>query len=225
MNNILECTDIDYSYIDGVRKSPILSKLNFHVEYGESVAILGQSGCGKSTLLNLLGGIDKPNTGDVCLNNTSLSSLNEEKITSLRSEHLGFIYQFHHLLKDFSALENTAMPLMIKGIKKKIAFKRSAQLLSTIGLEQRINHLPSELSGGERQRVAIARAIISNPSCLLADEPTGNLDAKNALSVLDLLLGLNEKQNSSLVIVTHDEKIAQRMNRVMILENGCLSQA
>jgi len=203
---------------------PILNNLNFEIYEGESVAILGQSGCGKSTLLNLLGGIDTPSTGEVIINNTSLSTLDEESVTNLRSSQLGFVYQFHHLLKDFSALENIAMPLLIESFDKKIAFEKATKIVQKIGLEHRTNHLPSELSGGERQRVAIARAIIKNPNCLLADEPTGNLDAINALSVLDLLISLNQKQNSSLVIVTHDEIIAKKMHRVLILEQGCLTQ-
>jgi len=224
MNKIIQCNNLGYSYHDGDREMPILNNLNFEIYEGESVAILGQSGCGKSTLLNLLGGIDTPSTGEVIINNTSLSTLDEESVTNLRSSQLGFVYQFHHLLKDFSALENIAMPLLIESFDKKIAFEKATKIVQKIGLEHRTNHLPSELSGGERQRVAIARAIIKNPNCLLADEPTGNLDAINALSVLDLLISLNQKQNSSLVIVTHDEIIAKRMHRVLILEQGCLTQ-
>jgi lipoprotein-releasing system ATP-binding protein len=224
MNKIIQCNNLGYSYHDGDREMPILNNLNFEIYEGESVAILGQSGCGKSTLLNLLGGIDTPSTGEVIINNTSLSTLDEESVTNLRSSQLGFVYQFHHLLKDFSALENIAMPLLIESFDKKIAFEKATKIVQKIGLEHRTNHLPSELSGGERQRVAIARAIIKNPNCLLADEPTGNLDAINALSVLDLLISLNQKQNSSLVIVTHDEIIAKKMHRVLILEQGCLTQ-
>jgi lipoprotein-releasing system ATP-binding protein len=189
---------------------------------GESVAILGQSGCGKSTLLNILGGIDKPSYGIVKIDGVDLSAISEEKLTKIRSERLGYVYQFHHLLKDFSAIENTAMPLLIKGTNRGAAIEEAKNILSTIGLENRLNHLPSELSGGERQRVAIARAIINKPSCVLADEPTGNLDAKNALSTLEMLINLNQAQNSSLVIVTHDEKIAQKMSTVLVLEDGSI---
>ena len=225
MNNVIKCKNIRYSYHDGDRETPILSNLNFEVSQGESIAILGQSGCGKSTLLNLIGGIDKPSSGEVYIGNNDLATLNEEKITELRAKSLGFIYQFHHLLKDFSAIENIAMPLLIQGINKETCIKKASQITKTIGLEHRENHLPSELSGGERQRVAIARAIISNPSCLLADEPTGNLDAKNASSVLELLINLNQQHGSSLIIVTHDEKIATKMDRVLVLEGGHLKAA
>jgi len=225
MNNVIKCKNIRYSYHDGDRETPILSNLNFEVSQGESIAILGQSGCGKSTLLNLIGGIDKPSSGEVYIGNNDLATLNEEKITELRAKSLGFIYQFHHLLKDFSAIENIAMPLLIQGINKETCIKKASQITKTIGLEHRENHLPSELSGGERQRVAIARAIISNPSCLLADEPTGNLDAKNASSVLELLINLNQQHGSSLIIVTHDEKIATKMDRILVLEGGHLKAA
>ncbi len=225
MNNVIKCKNIRYSYHDGNRETPILSNLNFEVSQGESIAILGQSGCGKSTLLNLIGGIDKPSSGEVYIGNNDLATLNEEKITELRAKSLGFVYQFHHLLKDFSAIENIAMPLLIQGINKETCIKKASQITKTIGLEHRENHLPSELSGGERQRVAIARAIISNPSCLLADEPTGNLDAKNASSVLELLINLNQQHGSSLIIVTHDEKIATKMDRVLVLEGGHLKAA
>ncbi|HAY41443.1 MAG TPA: lipoprotein-releasing system ATP-binding protein LolD [Gammaproteobacteria bacterium] len=225
MNNVIKCKNIRYSYHDGDRETPILSNLNFEVSQGESIAILGQSGCGKSTLLNLIGGIDKPSSGEVYIGNNDLATLNEEKITELRAKSLGFVYQFHHLLKDFSAIENIAMPLLIQGINKETCIKKASQITKTIGLEHRENHLPSELSGGERQRVAIARAIISNPSCLLADEPTGNLDAKNASSVLELLINLNQQHGSSLIIVTHDEKIATKMDRVLVLEGGHLKAA
>ena len=225
MSNVIKCKNIGYSYHDGDRETPILSNLNFEVSQGESIAILGQSGCGKSTLLNLIGGIDKPSSGEVYIGNNDLATLNEEKITELRAKSLGFVYQFHHLLKDFSAIENIAMPLLIQGINKETCIKKASQITKTIGLEHRENHLPSELSGGERQRVAIARAIISNPSCLLADEPTGNLDAKNASSVLELLINLNQQHGSSLIIVTHDEKIATKMDRVLVLEGGHLKAA
>jgi lipoprotein-releasing system ATP-binding protein len=222
MNNIIECKNLSYSYHDGDRETPILVNLNLEVSMGESVAILGQSGCGKSTLLNILGGIDKPSYGIVKIDGVDLSAISEEKLTKIRSERLGYVYQFHHLLKDFSAIENTAMPLLIKGTNRGAAIEEAKNILSTIGLENRLNHLPSELSGGERQRVAIARAIINKPSCVLADEPTGNLDATNALSTLEMLINLNQAQNSSLVIVTHDEKIAQKMSTVLVLEDGSI---
>lgn len=222
---MIKCQDLDYSYHDGKVKTSVLSSLNLNIGKGESIAILGQSGCGKSTLLNLLGGIDKPTQGKVWLDNIDLTTLTEEKITQLRAQHLGFVYQFHHLLKDFSALDNVAMPLLIRGDNKQAALLTASELLSTIGLKDRFDHRPAELSGGERQRVAIARALITQPSCLLADEPTGNLDAKNAADVLSLMIELNQAQNSALVMVTHDEKIAQKMQRILVLENGQLSES
>ena len=225
MNNMIECQDLGYSYHDGKVKTSVLKSLNLNIGKGESIAILGQSGCGKSTLLNLLGGIDKPTQGIVRLNNIDLTTVTEEKITQLRAQHLGFVYQFHHLLKDFSALDNVAMPLLIRGDNKQAALISASELLSTIGLKDRLEHRPSELSGGERQRVAIARALITQPSCLLADEPTGNLDAKNAADVLSLMIELNQAQNSALVMVTHDGKIAQKMQRILVLENGQLSES
>ena len=222
---MIKCQDLDYSYHDGKVKTSVLSSLNLNIGKGESIAILGQSGCGKSTLLNLLGGIDKPTQGKVWLDNIDLTTLTEEKITQLRAQHLGFVYQFHHLLKDFSALDNVAMPLLIRGDNKQAALLAASELLSTIGLKDRFDHRPAELSGGERQRVAIARALITQPGCLLADEPTGNLDAKNAADVLSLMIELNQAQNSALVMVTHDEKIAQKMQRILVLENGQLSES
>jgi len=222
---MIKCQDLDYSYHDGEVKTSVLSSLNLNIGKGESIAILGQSGCGKSTLLNLLGGIDKPTQGKVWLDSIDLTTLTEEKITQLRAQHLGFVYQSHHLLKDFSALDNVAMPLLIRGDNKQAALLAASELLSTIGLKDRFDHRPAELSGGERQRVAIARALITQPSCLLADEPTGNLDAKNAADVLSLMIELNQAQNSALVMVTHDEKIAQKMQRILVLENGQLSES
>ena len=224
MNNIIRCEDVNYHYEDGGRTTLILSALNLQVNAGESIAILGQSGCGKSTLLNLLGGMDKANNGKIIINNTDISALDENSITKLRAKNLGFVYQFHHLLKDFTALKNVAMPLLIQGINSKVAMQKATSLLHAVGLSHRIDHLPGELSGGERQRVAIARALITQPSCLLADEPTGNLDANNANEVLDLMIALNQQQNSTLLIATHDEKIASKMQKILILKNGNLSQ-
>ncbi|SMN17028.1 Lipoprotein releasing system ATP-binding protein LolD [uncultured Candidatus Thioglobus sp.] len=220
MNSIIRCVNVNYQYEDGLHNSQIISNLNLEVHQAESLAILGQSGCGKSTLLNLLGAIDKPSSGQIIINNTDLSGLNENQLTKLRAENLGFVYQFHHLLKDFNSLKNVMMPLLIQGMSKSKARQKSVELLTKIGLEHRFNHLPSELSGGERQRVAIARALITKPKCLLADEPTGNLDSQNANEVLNLMIELNQAHDSALIIVTHDEKIAEKMQRVLILENG-----
>ena len=219
MNNIIECRSLCFSYTEGNNQTSILSNLKLDVKSGESIAILGPSGCGKSTLLNLIAGLDTPSSGDVLINNSNITKLNEQDRTELRANTFGFVYQFHHLLNDFSSVYNVAMPLLIKGVDKESAIAQSEKLLTRVGLENRLNHKPSELSGGERQRVAIARAMVVEPNCLLADEPTGNLDAKNAKDVLELILELDEDNTSSLVIVTHDQGIAKKMNRTLTLSN------
>ena len=219
MNNIIECHSLCFSYTEGGNQTSILSNLRLEVKSGESIAILGPSGCGKSTLLNLIAGLDTPSSGDVLINNSNITKLNEQDRTELRANTFGFVYQFHHLLNDFSSVYNVAMPLLIKGVEKESAIAQSEKLLTRVGLENRLNHKPSELSGGERQRVAIARAMVVEPDCLLADEPTGNLDAKNAKDVLELILELDENNTSSLVIVTHDQDIAKKMNRTLTLSN------
>ena len=219
MNNIIECRSLCFSYTEGSNQTSILSNLRLDVKSGESIAILGPSGCGKSTLLNLIAGLDTPSSGDVLINNSNITKLNEQDRTELRANTFGFVYQFHHLLYDFSSVYNVAMPLLIKGVDKESAITQSEKLLTRVGLENRLNHKPSELSGGERQRVAIARAMVVEPDCLLADEPTGNLDAKNAKDVLELILELDENNTSSLVIVTHDQDIAKKMNRTLTLSN------
>ncbi|MDC3245853.1 ABC transporter ATP-binding protein, partial [Candidatus Pseudothioglobus singularis] len=197
MSNIIKCRSLCFSYSEGENKTTVLDNLNFEVKPGEKVAIIGQSGCGKSTLLNLIAGLDKSSTGDVLINNSNIAKLNEKDRTELRSKNLGFVYQFHHLLNDFSSLYNVSLPLLIKGIDKREAVKLAEDILKKVGLEKRLKHKPSQLSGGERQRVAIARAMISEPSCLLADEPTGNLDAKNAKDVLDLIIELNDSKRTA----------------------------
>ena len=219
MNNIIECRSLCFSYIEGDNQTSILNNLMLDVKLGESIAILGPSGCGKSTLLNLIAGLDTPSSGDVLINNNDITKLNEQDRTELRANTFGFVYQFHHLLNDFSSVYNVAMPLLIKGVDKEGAIAQSEKLLTKVGLENRLSHKPSELSGGERQRVAIARAMVVEPDCLLADEPTGNLDSKNAKDVLELILELNENDTSSLVIVTHDQDIAKKMNRTLTLSN------
>ena len=219
MNNIIECRSLCFSYIEGDNQTSILSNLMLDVKSGESIAIFGPSGCGKSTLLNLIAGLDTPSSGDVLINNSDITKLNEQDRTELRANTFGFVYQFHHLLNDFSSVYNVAMPLLIKGVDKEGAIAQSEKLLTKVGLENRLSHKPSELSGGERQRVAIARAMVVEPDCLLADEPTGNLDSKNAKDVLELILELNENNTSSLVIVTHDQDIANKMNRTLTLSN------
>jgi len=219
MNNIIECRSLCFSYAEGSNQTSILSNLRLDVKLGESIAILGPSGCGKSTLLNLIAGLDTPSSGDVLINNSNITKLNEQDRTELRANTFGFVYQFHHLLNDFSSVYNVAMPLLIKGVDKESSIAQSEKLLTRVGLENRLNHKPSELSGGERQRVAIARAMVVEPDCLLADEPTGNLDAKNAKDVLELILELDENNTSSLVIVTHDQDIAKKMDRTLTLSN------
>ena len=222
MSNIIECRSLSFSYIDGNNQTSVLNNLNFEVELGDSIAILGQSGCGKSTLLNLIAGLDSPSEGDVLINNTNIAKLNEKDRTELRSNNFGFVYQFHHLLNDFSSIYNVALPLLIRGDNKESAILNSKKILTKVGLENRLNHNPSELSGGERQRVAIARAMVTEPACILADEPTGNLDAKNAKDVLELILELNENNTTSLLIVTHDLSIANKMNMKLTLSNSKL---
>lgn len=224
MSDIIECRSLAFSYGDGNSKTSVLKNLDIRVKPNEKIAIIGQSGCGKSTLLNLLAGLDMPSEGEVLIDNVNISSLKERQRTELRAKHLGFVFQFHHLLNDFSAIYNTALPLIINHLDKNEALTKAENILKKVGLENRINHKPSELSGGERQRVAIARAMITEPSCLLADEPTGNLDEQNAKEVLDLIIELNSNQNTALLIVTHDLSIANRMSRQLDLTDGCLKE-
>ena len=224
MSDIIECRSLGFSYGDGNSKTSVLKNLDIRVKPNEKIAIIGQSGCGKSTLLNLLAGLDMPSEGEVLIDNVNISSLKERQRTELRAKHLGFVFQFHHLLNDFSAIYNTALPLIINHLDKNEALIKAENILKKVGLENRINHKPSELSGGERQRVAIARAMITEPSCLLADEPTGNLDEQNAKEVLDLIIELNSNQNTALLIVTHDLSIANRMSRQLDLTDGCLKE-
>ena len=224
MSDIIECRSLGFSYGDGNSKTSVLKNLDIRVKPNEKIAIIGQSGCGKSTLLNLLAGLDMPSEGEVLIDNVNISSLKERQRTELRAKHLGFVFQFHHLLNDFSAIYNTALPLIINHLDTNEALTKAENILKKVGLENRINHKPSELSGGERQRVAIARAMINKPSCLLADEPTGNLDEQNAKEVLDLIIELNSNQNTALLIVTHDLSIANRMSRQLDLTDGCLKE-
>ena len=222
MSNIVECRSLGFNYGKGNSKTSVLKNLNFLIKSNEKIAIIGQSGCGKSTLLNLLAGLDTPSEGEVLVNNTNISTLPEHKRTELRARNLGFVYQFHHLLKDFSSIYNTALPLLISGVDTNQAMAKAQEILKKVGLENRTNHKPSELSGGERQRVAIARAMITEPACLMADEPTGNLDATNAREVLDLIIELNKNRDTALLIVTHDLSIANKMERKFDLTNGIL---
>ena len=224
MSNILECRSLSFNYGDGNSKTSVLKNLDFRVKTEERIAIIGQSGCGKSTLLNLLAGLDMPSEGEVLIDNNNIANMKERQRTELRAKNLGFVYQFHHLLKDFSAIYNTALPLLINDFDKNEALTKAENILKKVGLESRTNHKPSELSGGERQRVAIARAMITEPACLLADEPTGNLDERNAKDILNLIIELNSNQHTALLIVTHDLSIANKMSRQLELTDGHLNE-
>ena len=224
MSNIIECRSVSFSYNEGNNQTSVLKNLNFEIKSGETTAIIGQSGCGKSTLLNLMAGLDTPTDGDVLIANTNISKISEKDRTELRAKNLGFVYQFHHLLNDFSSLYNVALPLLIMGVDKGGALLKSKKILTKVGLENRLNHKPSELSGGERQRVAIARAMITEPNCLLADEPTGNLDSTNAADILELIVELNKDKTTALLIVTHDLTIANKMSRKLILADGKIQE-
>ncbi len=222
-NFSLEAVGLGKSYREGSGEElHVLSDINLSLHHGETMAIIGSSGSGKTTLLNMLGGLDDATSGRVLLNGEDMARHSEKKRCAVRNRHLGYIYQFHHLLPEFTALENVAMPLLIGGDKPAHALERASEILGEVGLDHRLAHKPAELSGGERQRAAIARALIHKPDCVLADEPTGNLDRHNAEQAIELIVSLNSAYRTALVIVTHDHQIAQRMNTIYTLEDGIL---
>lgn len=222
MSIVLECLDLGKTYTEGPQCLEVLRQISLRVEQGEQLAILGTSGSGKTTLLNLLGGLDLPSRGRVIVAGQDLAEVDETERGRLRNLHLGFVYQFHHLLSEFSALENISMPLLIAGYSRREALQKSQFMLERVGLLDRASHRPSELSGGERQRIAIARALVTEPACVLLDEPTGNLDRNTALNIQDLMSDLNEKLDISYIVVTHDEAFADTLDRKLFLRDGML---
>ncbi len=218
---VLECRALGRVYQDGERKVPVLDGVNLQLTAGEKIAVVGASGSGKSTLLNLLGGLDAPTSGQVLMGGEDLATLTEERLCQLRNRQLGFVYQFHHLLPEFDARENVAMPLLIGACGRAEALDRAEQVLARVGMSHRLTHRPAQLSGGERQRVAIARALVCGPDCVLMDEPTGNLDPDAAAQVLELIDQLGQA-DSAFVVVTHDPAIAAHMHRTLVLQGGQL---
>ncbi|MDO8271212.1 MAG: lipoprotein-releasing ABC transporter ATP-binding protein LolD, partial [Gammaproteobacteria bacterium] len=219
---MLECRHLGKIYSQGPEEVMVLEDVNLQVYAGERIAIVGSSGSGKTTLLNLLGGLDLPTKGDVLVAGMNLASLNETQRGQMRNRYLGFVYQFHHLLGEFTALENVCMPLLIAGLDVRRAAQRGEAILTRVGLGHRLEHKPSELSGGERQRVAIARALVTEPRCVLLDEPTGNLDRHTAHEIHLLMAELNTQLATSFIVVTHDEEFARSLDRVLLLRNGRL---
>ena len=221
---VIRAAGLGKTYAEGDLRTPVFAGLDLAVHAGETVAILGPSGAGKSTLLHLLGGLDTPTAGEVFVSGQKMSALSDAARGRLRNRALGFVYQFHHLLPEFTALENVMLPVLLNGTSVPEASTRAQALLESVGLGHRLRHKPGELSGGERQRAAVARALVNRPACVLGDEPTGNLDEKTAGTVFDLMLALNREHHTALVLVTHDRRLARRLDRVLELHEGKLRQ-
>lgn len=221
---LLSCQNITKSYQEGTQQTEVLKQVSFSMQPSELVAIVGSSGSGKSTLLHTLGGLDQPSSGEVFIKGQSLQQMTPNALAKLRNQYLGFVYQFHHLMADFTALENVMMPMLIGQQNKTEAQDRAEQILSAVGLQHRISHRPSALSGGERQRVAIARALVNNPALVLADEPTGNLDHKTTESIFELIQQLNQEKQIAFLLVTHDLNLAEKLNRRLIMQDGVLRE-
>ncbi|HHE3593881.1 lipoprotein-releasing system ATP-binding protein LolD [Pasteurella multocida] len=223
-SHLLHCQHITKYYQEGAQQTQVLKDVSFSMQAGELVAIVGSSGSGKSTLLHVLGGLDQPTSGEVFIQNQSLQKINANQLAQLRNQYLGFVYQFHHLMADFSALENVMMPMLIGKQNKSEAQDRAEKMLTAVGLSHRISHRPSALSGGERQRVAIARSLVNYPALVLADEPTGNLDRKTTESIFDLIKQLNQEQNIAFLLVTHDLALAEKLSRRLVMQDGVLRE-
>lgn len=223
MSEVISCRNLKKIFMQGKTEVPVLLGIDLDVMPGESVAVIGASGSGKSTLLHLLGGLDSPSSGEIRIMGRNIEKITESERGNIRNRSLGFVYQFHHLLPEFTALENVAMPLLIRRMRKAEAMERAAEVLGKVGLMRRLEHKPGELSGGERSRAALARALVTKPAAVLADEPTGNLDRHTAESIFELMLELNASFDTSLVIVTHDESLARRTQRILRLVDGRLA--